>query len=122
MKSTRFAWAALAAGGIVCLAFLSSPSGATEYRDPGREVYVAQCAMCHGHSGRGDGRAASDFRSRPADLTDPDLADESDAELIRKIVHARRPMPNFRELMDDREMHEVVGYVRSLSRQQADTP
>ncbi len=120
MKSATFAWAALAAGGIVCLAFLPASSGATQDRDPGRAVYVAQCAMCHGDGGKGDGRAASDFRSRPADLTDPDLADDSDGALIRKIVHARRPMPNFRELLDDREMHEVVAYVRSISKRQAE--
>jgi mono/diheme cytochrome c family protein len=103
MKSATFAWAALAAGGMVCLGFLGSSSGATEYRDPGRAVYVAQCAMCHGDGGKGDWRAASDFRSGPADLTDSDLADETDAALIQKVMHAPRPMPEL-----ETEIHQMI--------------
>ncbi len=37
--------------------------------DEGRALFVENCAMCHGASGRGDGEIAAGLRPRPADLT-----------------------------------------------------
>ncbi len=33
------------------------------------EVYAADCASCHGKSGKGDGPAAATLKTRPPDLT-----------------------------------------------------
>jgi mono/diheme cytochrome c family protein len=35
----------------------------------GEEMYTAYCAACHGKQGRGDGPAASAFKTPPTDLT-----------------------------------------------------
>ena len=35
----------------------------------GRAAYDANCAMCHGASGKGDGELAGDLSVKPADLT-----------------------------------------------------
>ena len=35
----------------------------------GAEMYGAYCAACHGKEGRGDGPAASEFKTAPANLT-----------------------------------------------------
>jgi mono/diheme cytochrome c family protein len=37
--------------------------------DLGRDVFARHCAACHGESGRGDGPAAGELRTPPADLT-----------------------------------------------------
>src|SRR5260370_22881943 len=87
MKSATFPWAALAAAGMLFAQFSPSRSRATEYRGAGKDLYAAHCAMCHGAGGKGDGRGA--------DLTESDLADETDAALIRKVMDTPRPMPKF---------------------------
>lgn len=81
----------------------------------GRRIYRAQCLQCHGERGKGDGRAACDFDARPADLTDPDLADDSDAALLRKVMHARKPMPNYESSFSGGERRAIVAYLRELS-------
>jgi mono/diheme cytochrome c family protein len=35
----------------------------------GSEMYTTWCASCHGTSGKGDGPAASDLKTKPSDLT-----------------------------------------------------
>jgi mono/diheme cytochrome c family protein len=35
----------------------------------GEEMYMAYCAACHGKEGRGDGPAASEFKTAPSNLT-----------------------------------------------------
>lgn len=89
---------------------VSKPASAA----PGRAIYVAQCASCHGDQGEGDGRAAVDFKVEPTDLTQPDVAGLSEGKLLKKLVHAPKPMPSFETLMSDAERREVVKYVRTL--------
>ena len=81
----------------------------------GRHIYQSQCAQCHGDTGKGDGRAACDFTIRPANLTDADYASDSDRSLLRKVLHARKPMPNFETMLTDNERRELIVYLRSLS-------
>jgi hypothetical protein len=35
----------------------------------GEEMYMSYCAVCHGMSGKGDGPAASEFKTPPSNLT-----------------------------------------------------
>jgi mono/diheme cytochrome c family protein len=109
--------AAVGAAGVLILPALLAGAGegrraATTTADAGRQLYLANCAACHGDSGRGDGRAAADFKTRPTDLTDSDLADESVRSLMRKMVHTPRPMPNFRDLLSEEQRREVASYVQ----------
>src|SRR5947209_16488118 len=116
MLKKRIHFVMLGASGLLAAYLAAAPvSRATEYHSAGKALYSAHCAMCHGPGGKGDGRAACDFKSRPADLTDPDLADETDSGLIRKIIHAPRPMPSFGRLLDENDRREVVAYMRTLA-------
>ena len=81
----------------------------------GRQLYAAHCAACHGTTGKGDGRAACDFSTPPADLTDAAIAAESDGALLRHLSHAPRPMPSYDNLLNDAERRQIVGYLRTLS-------
>lgn len=90
-------------------------SGAEDERLVGRRIYRAECLQCHGEHGRGDGRAACDFEVRPADLTDPDLADETDEALLRKVMHARKPMPNYESSFSGGERRAIAAYLRELA-------
>jgi mono/diheme cytochrome c family protein len=107
---------AAAAIGIVGVMQVGSvATGAARVAPSGGELYVAHCAACHGSGGKGDGRAACDFPTRPADLTDSSIAEETDAELLRRLSHPPKPMPSYDTLLDDAERREIVRYLRTLS-------
>lgn len=93
----------------------TSAAAAADPVAQGRQVYQAQCVQCHGRSGRGDGRVARDLTVRPADLTDMDLADESDAAILRRMFFARRPMPDVEKILSGDEQRAVIAYVRTLA-------
>src|SRR5260221_3902135 len=84
-----FVAAAVAAVG---LTGASSPAANNPVQGGGRRLYLANCAACHGAYGRGDGRAAADFKTRPSDLTDGTIADLNDAALLKRLSHAPKPM------------------------------
>ncbi|SLN74366.1 Cytochrome c [Roseivivax jejudonensis] len=44
-------------------------AGAMPVAAEGAQIYTEYCALCHGASGRGDGRLASEMTRQPADLT-----------------------------------------------------
>src|SRR5437868_1693312 len=92
------AMAVIGLGAISTGAGQRNSAGATT-AESGRQVYVANCAACHGSGGKGNGRAAADFKDRPTDLTDPDFADQSERALIHQFTHAPRPMPRFEGLL-----------------------
>ena len=58
---------------------------------------------------------SASVKTRPADLTDPDFADDSERSLVRKVVHAPRPMPSFERLLSESDRQELVGYLRTLA-------
>jgi mono/diheme cytochrome c family protein len=110
---------ALAVAG-VSLTFLTATPQTAAAREhaanlPGRRIYMAQCAACHGETGKGDGRAACDFHVVPSDLTQLDSAEDSDAAIIKKIMHARRPMPRYESILTRDEQLQLAAYIRGLS-------
>lgn len=77
----------------------------------GRSLYEAQCAVCHGKSGKGDGPAAAAMNPRPPDITRTALPDDS---LTLLIVGGWKGMPGFGQLLSADEIQEVVSYVQGL--------
>jgi len=118
MRKQKIPLLLLAALAPLAAYFIAAPtSRATEYHPAGKALYTAHCAACHGAAGKGDGRAACDFKVRPADLTDPDFADDTDDALVHKLVHAPKPMPSYARLLDEQQRLEVIQYVRTLAGQ-----
>jgi mono/diheme cytochrome c family protein len=81
----------------------------------GRDVYAANCADCHGATGKGDGKMASDLKKKPTDLSDPDVGSLPDEGLFRQVSRAKKPMPSFEKLLSEEQRWHVVNYVRTLS-------
>ena len=129
-------WAAIAspAGS---MAQAGSPADASEDSVVrGELLFQAHCVACHGVDGRGDGPAAGDLRTRPADLTR--LRRTADAgfpaERLHQVIdgrlelegHGSREMPvwglTFRERSrdDDQEaeasavIDDLLAYLRSI--------
>lgn len=84
----------------------------------GAPLYAAQCAVCHGDSGRGDGLAAEGMEPPPANLTNAARLDQMSLYDIYNTLGLGvegTDMPSFAELLSERERWDLASYVASLS-------
>jgi high-affinity iron transporter len=87
----------------------------------GEGLYAAQCASCHGATGRGDGVLAGTLSVRPPALADLAVQGRlSDEDLIELILRGRAgtPMPDFARVLDRAAAEKVVGFLRVLPAQE----
>jgi len=81
-----------------------------------RQMYVDECAQCHGERGKGDGPEARSHYPLPADLTDAKrMASVADGEVFYQITEGRRPMPRFKNRLTEDQRWQLVLLVRSFS-------
>ncbi len=80
----------------------------------GKDIYLANCAGCHGPQGRGDGPMASNLPTPPKDLTV--AKGKSDAELKSTIKEGimAMGMPAFEGALSDEEVQDVTEFLRIL--------
>lgn len=96
----------------VLLIFMSLLCGVTVFAaDPqqGGKLYVKKCQNCHGSTGLSDLPGLPDF-SRSQGLL------KSDNDLLNFIRAGQGMMPAFRGLLTDREILDVIAYLRTLHR------
>jgi cbb3-type cytochrome c oxidase subunit III len=88
--------------------------------DAGRELYLTHCASCHGKKGKGDGGQALGGGA-PSDLTDASWDyGSTDGEIywvIREGIESNADMLAYKKTLSEKEMWQVVVYVRSLGPQ-----
>ncbi len=125
---------------VVAVAWLSGPSRAAEDKQPfnaeaaklknpepsnaeaiesGKKLYQRHCASCHGRGGKGDGGLALSG-GEPSDLTD-DVWDtgSTDGEIFAAIRDGlSADMLAYKEKMKDKEIWQVVIFLRSLGPKQ----
>jgi len=91
-----------------------------ESGDPvkGKATYERLCVTCHGAQGKGDGPASKMLMPPPADLTSPKIKSQPDSDLLQAIQNGRPPttMPAFKGQLSEQQIHDVLAYVRSLSK------
>lgn len=83
-----------------------APAAAADVEN-GRQVYARHCAECHGVRGNPTMPGAPNF-SRLERLMQPDPV------LVGKIKAGKNAMPSFFGLLRDRELFDVVAYIRTL--------
>ena len=94
----------------------------------GHDVFVHYCSTCHGDAGAGDGFNAYNLDPHPRDLADPAFQKKTDAELADTIrrggagVGLSSLMPPWGHTLSDRQVAEVVLYVRSLEKTSTPAP
>lgn len=88
----------------------------------GREVYIKECASCHGDQGRGDGPGVKDLEVKPGDLADQSVKNQSDGALFWKITEGRKPMPSFAENYSEEDRWNVINYIRQLTAKETSKP
>lgn len=80
----------------------------------GKRVYEANCATCHGVSGKGDGPAGAVLTTKPAKFTDLEQTDISNQDLFDTITNGEPPMPSWKQLSEE-DRWNVVDYLRTFS-------
>jgi cytochrome c oxidase cbb3-type subunit 2 len=110
----------------VGVASARAPQGDAVLVDRGRQVYMDNCAACHGRHGDGQGMAAHMFRTQPRDLrsgifkfrSTPSGTLPTDGDLLRTLETGVRTtaMISQRHLPEDAR-RAVVAYIKTLSSQ-----
>ena len=89
------------------LAFFAPPVAAADITK-GSTLYATHCASCHGASGNPVIPGAPNFR-RMDTLMRPDM------QLLTSIRNGKGAMPGYFGVLRDREILDVVAYLRTLS-------
>ncbi len=86
---------------------LAAPVAAVDDLAAGKAVYDRYCMGCHGPNGEGMMPGMPNFAlGERLNTTDRDLAE--------RIRQGNGVMPGFAGILSDREIEEVVAYIRSL--------
>lgn len=80
----------------------------------GKKVFEANCSMCHGPTGKGDGPVGAALNPKPDNLTSKKVQAQTDGALFWKISTGRGAMPSWQTL-PEKDRWSVVDFIRSLS-------
>ena len=88
----------------------------------GQQTYAKYCASCHGDAGQGDGPGGANLPIKPQNLTLGLVMNPLPDHFLHKII-ANGPqaaglselMPPFKPQLADRQIDEVIAYVRTLA-------
>lgn len=83
----------------------------------GKTLFEANCAICHGEQGRGNGPRASELSVQPPDFGSGHLDIHTDGDVFYWIQNGpspTSPMPAFKAKLSDDDIWNVVNYVRRL--------
>lgn len=99
------------------IAYLYTLSTSVEILNQGEELYLANCASCHGMQGGGDGPDAASLQVAPANFKDQQrMANKSSAQLFEAIRAGIEPaMPAFADQLTEDERWALAAYLRSLT-------
>jgi cytochrome c oxidase cbb3-type subunit 2/cytochrome c oxidase cbb3-type subunit I/II len=90
----------------------SNPGDLQEEVSRGGTLFAANCASCHGSTGRGDGKASASLLPKPANLTAARFADERLSSVLWNGITGSA-MPPWRQLPTE-DLRALVAYIHSL--------
>jgi cytochrome c oxidase cbb3-type subunit 3 len=95
----------------------------------GAALFAANCVVCHGADGSGQGRGTGvtisrerEFTIMPPAITNPGFLGAAPDAMIAAIIREGRPggvMPSFRNELSQQDIADVVAHVRVLGKQAA---
>lgn len=116
--------AAVAIGPSAGASETSSPTAEPPPRDTreaavirGGIVFRTYCVLCHGHAGRGDGRAAKIYTPRPADLTNSPFNDNYKEMIVRRggaAMGRSAFMPPWGDELSEEQIKDLLVYLQEL--------
>lgn len=99
-------------------------AAASHTPDPanGEQLYVANCASCHGAKGDGDGPAAAAMNPKPARHSDAAyMSTRTDEQVFKAIkeggasVGKSPMMAPYGGALSDAQIHDLVAFIRTLA-------
>ena len=85
----------------------------------GKRIYDDNCTICHGPGGKGEGTITKVYDMEPADHTDAGSMNRMSNEKIRSIIvngsKGAKLMPGWKGILSDKEIEDVISYIRLLS-------
>jgi mono/diheme cytochrome c family protein len=93
------------------------PQATSADQENGNMLYGMDCDICHGKDGRHPTEAGRNMYPRVPDLGSPAVQRWSDAQLFWIVKNGVRysGMPAFGKVQSDKEIWDLVHYVRSLA-------
>jgi mono/diheme cytochrome c family protein len=81
----------------------------------GLAIYGQQCLACHGPTGGGDGPKSADLTTKPRNLREAKIQEQTDGAIFWKLSTGKTPMPVFEKLLpDENDRWNVINYVRTF--------
>jgi cytochrome c6 len=74
-------------------------------------LYKSKCQVCHGADGKG---SAVGQKMGARDFHSPEVAKESDADLIKVTKEGKNKMPKFEGKLTDDQIKGLIKFIRSL--------
>lgn len=88
--------------------------------DRGKELYIVNCAICHGEKGDGDGWLVSEsnpnavYPAQPALFTTDDFINSSEGRYYHSIMYGKNVMGAYNDKLSYEERWQVIHYIRAL--------
>lgn len=79
--------------------------------DDAEALYKSKCQMCHGADGKG---SAAGQKLGARDFHSPEVAKESDADLIKVTKEGKGKMPKFEGKLTDDQIKGLIAYIRKM--------
>jgi cytochrome c6 len=74
-------------------------------------LYKSKCQVCHGADGKG---STAGQKMGVKDFNSPEVAKESDADLIKTTKEGKNKMPKYEGKLTDDQIKDLIKYIRSL--------
>ena len=84
----------------------------------GKANFGVFCEGCHGPRADGSGPIAMKFSIPVADLTAPQVQQQSDGELFWKLSHGYGAMPMWGDALSDDDRWQLIAFIRSFKKSQ----
>jgi len=79
--------------------------------DDAAALYKSKCQICHGADGKG---SPAGLKMGAKDFQSPEVAKQTDAELIKITKEGKGKMPKYDGKLTDDQIKQLVKYIRSL--------
>ncbi len=82
----------------------------------GQKIFQSLCVSCHGKYGTGNPVMLKTLNPPPANLSSPQVQQQTDGEIFWKITEGRGVMASYKNMLSEEDRWAVVKYIRKLGK------